>query len=95
MSRFHRLTVTDVRRETPDSVSIAFEIPETLRDDYRFTPGQYLTLRAEIDGEAVQRTYSICSGLTTARSGLRSERWRAAASPASPTTTWSRRRRSR
>lgn len=63
MSRFHRLTVKDVRRETPESISIAFEVPEALRAAYRFTPGQYLTLRAEIDGEAVQRTYSICSGL--------------------------------
>ena len=63
MSRFHRLTVKDVRRETPESVSLTFEIPEELHEAYRFTPGQYLTLRAEIDGEPVQRTYSICSGL--------------------------------
>ena len=63
MTRFHALTVKEVRRETPEAVSIAFEIPETLREAYRFTPGQYLTLRAEIDGQATQRSYSICSGL--------------------------------
>lgn len=61
MSKFHRLTVSDVRRETDDTVSIAFAVPEDLKADYRFTPGQYLTLKAELGGEDVRRTYSICS----------------------------------
>jgi ring-1,2-phenylacetyl-CoA epoxidase subunit PaaE len=60
--RFHRLTVRDVRRETPDAVSIAFDIPAELREDYAFEPGQYLTLRSDLDGEEVRRSYSICSG---------------------------------
>ena len=46
----------------PDAVSIAFAIPPALQDDYRFSPGQYLTLRTTIDGEEVRRSYSICSG---------------------------------
>ena len=61
--RFHTLTISDVRRETPDAVSLAFAVPERLRTAYRYTPGQYLTLRATIDGEDVRRSYSICSGL--------------------------------
>lgn len=61
--RFHRLTISDVRRETPHAVSLAFAVPEELREAYRFQPGQYLTLRATIDGEDVRRSYSICSGL--------------------------------
>ena len=60
---FHRLTIADVRQETPDAVSIAFAVPDGLRAAYRFTPGQYLTLRATIDGEDLRRSYSICSGL--------------------------------
>ena len=60
--RFHRLTVRDVRRETADAVSIAFDVPPDLAADYRFDPGQYLTLRATIDGEDLRRSYSICSG---------------------------------
>lgn len=60
--RFHRLTVRDVRRETADAVSIAFDVPAELADDYRYNPGQYLTLRATIDGEDLRRSYSICSG---------------------------------
>lgn len=60
--RFHRLTVRDIRRETPDAVSIAFDIPPELAADYAFRPGQYLTLRAFMDGEEVRRSYSICSG---------------------------------
>ena len=49
--RFHRLIVTDVRRETPEAVSIAFAVPEALREAYRFTPGQYLTLKTELGGK--------------------------------------------
>jgi ring-1,2-phenylacetyl-CoA epoxidase subunit PaaE len=61
--RFHTLTVGDLRRETADAVSVALTVPERLRDAYRYAPGQYLTLRATIDGEDVRRSYSICSGL--------------------------------
>src|SRR6185437_9860542 len=61
--RFHRLTISEIRQETPDAVSLAFLVPASLRDDYRYAPGQYLTLRATIDGEDVRRSYSICSGL--------------------------------
>ncbi len=60
--RFHRLTIHDLRRETPGAVSIAFDVPPELSDDYAFAPGQYLTLRAHMDGEEVRRSYSICSG---------------------------------
>jgi ring-1,2-phenylacetyl-CoA epoxidase subunit PaaE len=60
--RFHRLAVNDLRRETPDAVSITFAIPKELSVDYSFAPGQYLTLRTMMDGEEVRRSYSICSG---------------------------------
>jgi ring-1,2-phenylacetyl-CoA epoxidase subunit PaaE len=60
--RFHRLAVNDLRRETPDAVSMTFAIPQELAGDYSFTPGQYLTLRTTMDGEEVRRSYSICSG---------------------------------
>ncbi len=63
LPEFHALTIADLRQETPDAVSIAFAVPEELRAAYRFTPGQYLTLRATIDGEDLRRSYSICSGL--------------------------------
>ncbi|WP_419911763.1 1,2-phenylacetyl-CoA epoxidase subunit PaaE [Hoeflea sp.] len=63
MARFHSLKIADVRRETPDAVSVAFDVPEASREAFAFIPGQYLTLRANVEGEPVQRTYSICSGL--------------------------------
>ena len=59
--RFHELTLADVRSETVDAVALSFEISEDMKDNYAFTPGQYLTLRAEINGEDVRRSYSICS----------------------------------
>jgi ring-1,2-phenylacetyl-CoA epoxidase subunit PaaE len=64
--RFHRLKVADVRRETDEAVSIAFTVPPELAAAYTFEPGQYLTLRADIEGEDTRRSYSICSGLDEA-----------------------------
>lgn len=61
--RFHPLTIRDVRRETPDAVSIAFAVPDDLADAYHHRPGQYLTVKADVSGEELRRSYSICSGL--------------------------------
>lgn len=60
-TKFYPLTVRELRRETPDTVSIAFDWPESLRETFRFVQGQYLTLRTVIDGEDIRRSYSICS----------------------------------
>lgn len=58
---FHTLTIQDVQEETADCHSIAFEVPDNLKEQYQFIQGQYLTLKADIDGEDVRRSYSICS----------------------------------
>jgi ring-1,2-phenylacetyl-CoA epoxidase subunit PaaE len=58
---FHALRVAEIRRETPDAVSIRFDVPESLRSHFAFKPGQYLTLRAALDDEDVRRNYSVCS----------------------------------
>ncbi len=57
MRAFRPLEIRNIRRETEDAVSLSFGAP------FAFTPGQYLTLRAQIGGEEVRRSYSICSGL--------------------------------
>jgi ring-1,2-phenylacetyl-CoA epoxidase subunit PaaE len=59
---FHPVTIAEVRRETPDAISVAFAVPETLREAFRFQAGQHLTLRTLLDSEEVRRNYSICSG---------------------------------
>ncbi len=59
--RFHALKISDVRKETADCVSIAFEVPNELKSRYHFLAGQYLTLKTIIDGEEVRRSYSLCS----------------------------------
>lgn len=60
MPKFHPLTVSDVRRETEDTVSVAFDVPAELAAEYQFKQGQYLTFKKEINGEEVRRSYSIC-----------------------------------
>ncbi len=59
--KFHPLKIREIRRETADCVSISFEVPEALGEAYAFTPGQHLTLRREINGEDLRRSYSICT----------------------------------
>ena len=61
--RFHALKVVDVRRETDEATSLAFEVPCELKADYSFVQGQYLTLKSEIEGQELRRPYSICTGL--------------------------------
>lgn len=56
---FHLLRVSEIKEETSDSISIFFEVPAQLRDIFRFLPGQYLTLRRQINGEEVRRSFSI------------------------------------
>lgn len=60
MTTFHSLTVANVEPETRDAVTITFAIPEALRNDYAFRPGQHLTLKARLGGEELRRCYSIC-----------------------------------
>jgi ring-1,2-phenylacetyl-CoA epoxidase subunit PaaE len=59
--RFHPLTIKDIRKETADCVSIAFDIPDELKPLYQFTQGQNLTLRLKLNEEELRRSYSICS----------------------------------
>ena len=58
---FEPLTISDIRKETSDCVSIAFKVPDALKETFRFQQGQYITLRTHINGEEVRRSYSICS----------------------------------
>ncbi len=64
--RFHTLRIAEVRRETPEAVSLRFEVPRELAPDYAFTQGQHITLRARLDGEELRRSYSICAGVDDA-----------------------------
>ncbi len=63
MAKFHKLKIADVRTETAECVSVSFYIPESLKNDFKFIQGQYLTLKLVVKGEEVRRSYSICSGV--------------------------------
>lgn len=45
---FHRLTVSNVRRLTKDSIEVSFAIPAELSEEYDYVAGQYVALRKEI-----------------------------------------------
>ncbi|HYE55559.1 MAG TPA: 1,2-phenylacetyl-CoA epoxidase subunit PaaE [Chitinophagaceae bacterium] len=61
MIHFHPLFIKDIRRETDECVSIAFDVPDNVRDKYLYTQGQSLTIRTILNGQEVRRTYSLCS----------------------------------
>ena len=59
--KFHDLPVSNITPEAAGAVAITFQVPEDLRSGFNFKAGQFLTLRASIDGNDVRRSYSISS----------------------------------
>jgi ring-1,2-phenylacetyl-CoA epoxidase subunit PaaE len=58
---FHPLRIKEVRVETPECVSVAFDIPEDLKKHFTYSQGQSLTMRTMVGKEEIRRTYSLCS----------------------------------
>jgi len=63
MNKFYSLTLREVRPETKNAVSLAFDLPEDLADKFSYTQGQHLIVRTKLDGEEVRRSYSICTSV--------------------------------
>jgi ring-1,2-phenylacetyl-CoA epoxidase subunit PaaE len=61
MSKFHTLTIKEIKKETNNAVSILFDIPEELKNEFKFIAGQYVNFKKELAGEELRRAYSICS----------------------------------
>ena len=61
MSKFHKIKVKDVYKETDDCSVITFDIPSNLSEEFKYRQGQHLTLKADIEGEDTRRSYSLCS----------------------------------
>ena len=61
MSTFHKLSIKNYIQETANAVSLIFDIPERLKDNFSFKAGQYVTLKTTIEAKEIRRSYSICS----------------------------------
>ena len=59
--QFYTLRVKEVKPETQDSVSVSFQIPTELTQQFSYQSGQYITIKKQLDGEEVRRSYSLCS----------------------------------
>jgi ring-1,2-phenylacetyl-CoA epoxidase subunit PaaE len=59
--RFHELTVARIDAEAAGAVALTLSVPAALKDSFQFEPGQFLTLRAQVNGQDLRRSYSICS----------------------------------
>ena len=62
-TNFYNLQIAGVQPETDTAVCVTFAVPDDLQDKFKFKQGQFLTLKADIEGEDVRRSYSICSGV--------------------------------
>ena len=69
MHHFHALTVQSVTPLTRDSAAITFAVPADLQETFHFVPGQYLTLRYQIDSAELRRSYSICASAQSQQQG--------------------------
>ena len=58
---FYDIKLSEVISETADAKSLVFDIPSDLQEAFAFKAGQYLTLKFEINGEEVRRSYSLSS----------------------------------
>lgn len=65
MAKFHPLQVAEITQETADCVSVVFDVPAELKSEYQYIQGQYLTLKMNVDGEEIRRSYSLCSSPVT------------------------------
>lgn len=61
MNTFHKLSIKNYIQETANAVSLIFDIPEHLKDNFSFKAGQYVTLKTTIEAKEIRRSYSICS----------------------------------
>ena len=61
MHKFYPLKVIDVKKETVDATSIAFDLPHELCDTFHYKPGQFVTLKFNLNGKEERRSYSLFS----------------------------------
>jgi len=60
-TQFHTLKINKIIRETPDCVSLVFDVPEMLKETFRYREGQNITIKSILEGQEIRRSYSICS----------------------------------
>ena len=58
---FHPLKIKSIIKETADCISVSFEIPENLQNEFLFKEGQNITIKKIFNGEEQRRSYSLCT----------------------------------
>jgi ring-1,2-phenylacetyl-CoA epoxidase subunit PaaE len=58
---FHKVRVKEVRKETADCVSVLLDIPAELQSTFAYREGQNITIKTNVNGEEVRRSYSLCT----------------------------------
>jgi ferredoxin-NADP reductase/ferredoxin len=57
----YELKITERIKETFDAVTLVFDIPDRLKEKFRYKAGQFVTFFLDIDGSELRRSYSLCT----------------------------------
>ena len=61
MNKFESIKVDNVLNLTDEAVMITFDTSSS--NNFKYYPGQYITIKQNISGEEIRRAYSICSSV--------------------------------
>ena len=61
MNKFESIKVDNVLNLTDEAVMITFDTSSS--NNFKYYPGQYITIKQNISGEEIRRAYSICSSI--------------------------------
>jgi len=64
-TEFYPIKISKVERLTKDAVAIQFDLSTEMKKIFSYIQGQHITLRKQIDGQDIRRSYSICKGVNS------------------------------
>jgi ring-1,2-phenylacetyl-CoA epoxidase subunit PaaE len=67
---FEALTIKEIIQESPEAISVIFNLTEEQKLRFNFSAGQYLTLIDNVKGEELRRSYSIFTSPTSSDIGV-------------------------
>jgi ring-1,2-phenylacetyl-CoA epoxidase subunit PaaE len=59
--KLHKLRVNKIERQTKDAATIYFDIPDELKEVFKYNHGQFIAIQVNVRGTNYRREYSLCS----------------------------------
>jgi len=62
-NEFYPLVISHKEQLTPQAIALTFDLPQSISNQFRYQQGQHLTLKIQLNGDDIRRSYSICNGV--------------------------------